>query len=99
MKHYEAKILFISIFIRLNLTFFPQHFYLFTTLNPSKTEFLWTATKMCQSLFLDKTPLLKFDCNAAPKNCAKLLGVHLDADLSHKFQINKTVQVSFTFDK
>lgn len=63
-------------------------------LNPTKTEFLWTATKKRQSI-IDKSPLITSGCNIIPKNGVKLLGVHLDQDLSLKSQINKTVSAGF----
>jgi hypothetical protein len=63
-------------------------------LNPTKTEFLWTATKKRQQL-IDRSAIVTAGCDLKPKTACKLLGVHLDSDLSLETQINKTVSAGF----
>ena len=63
-------------------------------LNPTKTEFLWAATNRRRHL-IDRNPISFAGAQIQSSVCVKLLGVHIDEELSMSTQINKTVSSGF----
>jgi len=63
-------------------------------LNPTKTEFLWTATHKRQHL-IDGKPINISGVDISPASCVKLLGFYIDCDISMVSQISRTVRSCF----
>jgi hypothetical protein len=63
-------------------------------LNPTKTEFLWTATAKRQHLISGSSISIS-GVDIAPATYVKLLGFHIDSDISMTTQINRTVSSCF----
>ena len=67
--------------------------------NPTKTEFLWVATSRRKHL-IPREAIRVNGVDIAPSLSVKLLGVHIDDDLSLSTQIIKTVSSGFsTYDR
>ena len=63
-------------------------------LNPAKTEFMWAASSNRQHL-IDHSPINVAGADITPSSGVKLLGFHIDEDLSLVTQIGKTVSSVF----
>jgi hypothetical protein len=63
-------------------------------LNPTKTEFLWAATKRRQHL-IDGSSIHISGVDIVPSRCVKLLGFFIDSDISMSSQINRTIRSCF----
>ena len=64
------------------------------TVNPTKTEILWAATSRRKHL-IPREAIHLNGVDIAPSCSVKLLGVHIDDDLSLSTQISKTVSSGF----
>ena len=64
--------------------------------NPTKLEFLWAATSRREHL-IPREAIRLNRVDIAPSRSVKLLGVHIDDDLSLSTQISKTVSSGFFY--
>ena len=61
-------------------------------INPTKTELIWLATSRRNHL-IDHSPISRTQITPSPN--VKLLGVHIDEELSLSIQISRTVSSGF----
>ena len=64
--------------------------------NPTKTKFMWAATSRRKHL-IPREAIRVNEVDIAPSRSVKLLGVHIDDDLSLSIQISKTVSSGFFY--
>ena len=64
--------------------------------NPTKTEFLWAATSRRKHL-IPREAIRLYGVDIAPSRSVKLLGVHIDYDLSLSTRLSKTVSSGFFY--
>jgi hypothetical protein len=63
-------------------------------LNPDKTEIMWMITSRRAHMF-DVSPIAISGIDIVPSSCVKLLGIHLDSNISMKTQISQTVSSGY----
>ena len=65
-----------------------------TKVEPNKSKFMWVATSR-RRLLIDCSTFAVSGADMKPPTCVRLLGVHIDDELSLKSQINKMVSTGF----
>ena len=63
-------------------------------LNPTKTEFMWCSTPH-QRHYIDNSPFIVAGVSIAPVESVRLLGVHIDSELTMSSHVSRTISSCF----